>query len=105
MPDMLEVVAAKETQAKVSEIDYRKYLHEWTCLPDLQINLHARKVNDQLSDVSAGFHFISHPIETYEDQQEICLHISKKKPSSANVEFQKEIGCTFEMESNCRSRY
>lgn len=79
MPDMLEVVAAKETQAKVSEIDYRKYLHEWTCLPDLQINLHARKVNDQLSDVSAGFHFISHPIETYEDQQEICLHISKKK--------------------------
>ncbi|XP_078260444.1 nebulin [Rhinoraja longicauda] len=51
MPDMLEVVAAKETQAKVSEINYRKYLHEWTCLPDLQINLHARKVNEQLSDV------------------------------------------------------
>ncbi|XP_067843239.1 nebulin isoform X3 [Heptranchias perlo] len=51
LPDMLEVVAAKETQAKVSEIDYRKYLHEWTCLPDLQINIHARKVNNQLSDV------------------------------------------------------
>ncbi|XP_048454774.1 nebulin [Rhincodon typus] len=51
MPDMLEVVAAKDTQAKVSYIDYRKYLHEWTCLPDLQINIHAKKVCEQLSDV------------------------------------------------------
>ncbi|XP_069791026.1 nebulin isoform X4 [Narcine bancroftii] len=51
MPDMLEVVAAKDTQAKVSDIDYRKYLHEWTCLPDLKVNIHARKVNEQLSDV------------------------------------------------------
>ncbi|XP_038645940.1 nebulin isoform X4 [Scyliorhinus canicula] len=51
MPDMLEVVTAKQTQAKVSEIDYRKYLHEWTCLPDLQVNIHAKKVCDQISDV------------------------------------------------------
>ncbi|XP_059503474.1 nebulin isoform X5 [Stegostoma tigrinum] len=51
MPDMLEVVAAKDSQAKVSYIDYRKYLHEWTCLPDLQINIHAKKVCEQLSDV------------------------------------------------------
>ncbi|XP_067892361.1 nebulin [Heterodontus francisci] len=51
MPDMLEVVTARDTQAKVSEIDYRKYLHEWTCLPDLQINIHAKKVNEQLSDI------------------------------------------------------
>ncbi|XP_041057267.1 nebulin isoform X9 [Carcharodon carcharias] len=51
MPDMLEVVAAKNIQARVSEIDYRKYLHEWICLPDLQVNIHAKKVCEQLSDV------------------------------------------------------
>ncbi|KAM5152110.1 nebulin isoform 1-T2 [Mantella aurantiaca] len=50
-PDMLEIVAARETQHKVSEIEYRKYLHEWICLPDLQLYVHARKVNDQLSDI------------------------------------------------------
>ncbi|XP_068101898.1 nebulin isoform X4 [Hyperolius riggenbachi] len=50
-PDMLEIVAAKDTQHKVSEIEYRKYLHEWICLPDLQLYVHARKVNDQLSDI------------------------------------------------------
>ncbi|KAM4697895.1 LOW QUALITY PROTEIN: nebulin [Rhinophrynus dorsalis] len=50
-PDMMEIIAARETQHKVSEIDYRKYLHEWICLPDLQLYVHARKVNDQLSDI------------------------------------------------------
>ncbi|XP_063285587.1 nebulin isoform X19 [Pelobates fuscus] len=50
-PDMLEIIAARETQDKVSEIDYRKRLHEWICLPDLQTYVHARKVNDQLSDI------------------------------------------------------
>ncbi|KAM3915918.1 nebulin isoform 3-T4 [Leptodactylus fuscus] len=50
-PDMMDIVAARETQNKVSEIDYRKYLHEWICLPDLQLYVHARKVNDQLSDI------------------------------------------------------
>ncbi|XP_075036963.1 nebulin isoform X6 [Mixophyes fleayi] len=50
-PDMMEIIAARETQNKVSEIDYRKHLHEWICLPDLQQNVHARKVNDQLSDI------------------------------------------------------
>ncbi|KAG9471887.1 hypothetical protein GDO78_022405 [Eleutherodactylus coqui] len=50
-PDMLEIIAARETQDKVSEINYRKYLHEWICLPDLQLYVHARKVNDQLSDI------------------------------------------------------
>ncbi|XP_075687147.1 nebulin [Rhinoderma darwinii] len=50
-PDMMEIIAARETQNKVSEIDYRKYLHEWICLPDLQHYVHARKVHDQLSDI------------------------------------------------------
>ncbi|XP_041118206.1 nebulin-like isoform X20 [Polyodon spathula] len=51
VPDMLEIVAAKNTQNMVSEIDYRKRLHQWICLPDQQVYIHARKVNDQLSDI------------------------------------------------------
>ncbi|KAM9380178.1 nebulin isoform 3-T4 [Phaethornis superciliosus] len=50
-PDMVDIVSAKDAQKKVSEIDYRTRLHEWICLPDLQINAHVRKVTDQLSDV------------------------------------------------------
>ncbi|XP_077393753.1 nebulin [Festucalex cinctus] len=50
-PDMLEIVSAHSTQNKVSEINYRKYLHEWVCLPDMQMYVEARKVNEQLSDV------------------------------------------------------
>ncbi|KAG9349334.1 hypothetical protein JZ751_027777, partial [Albula glossodonta] len=50
-PDMLEVVAARECQKSVSEIDYRKYLHQWICLPDMQMYVQARKVNEQLSDI------------------------------------------------------
>ncbi|XP_077436854.1 nebulin isoform X1 [Vanacampus margaritifer] len=50
-PDMLEIVSAHSTQTKVSEINYRKYLHEWVCLPDMQTYVEARKVNEQLSDI------------------------------------------------------
>ncbi|XP_063789619.1 nebulin isoform X5 [Pseudophryne corroboree] len=50
-PDMMEIITARETQNKVSEIDYRKHLHEWICLPDLQLYVHARKVNDHVSDI------------------------------------------------------
>ncbi|XP_065696615.1 nebulin isoform X25 [Patagioenas fasciata] len=51
IPDMVEIVTAKDSQKKVSELDYRTRLHDWICLPDLQINTHVRKVTDQLSDV------------------------------------------------------
>ncbi|XP_047671283.1 nebulin isoform X29 [Tachysurus fulvidraco] len=50
-PDMLDVVAARNTQKMISGVDYRKYLHQWICLPDMQVYVHARKVNEQLSDV------------------------------------------------------
>lgn len=49
---MLDVVAARKTQKMISDVDYRKYLHEWICLPEMQVYVHARKVNEQLSDVS-----------------------------------------------------
>ncbi|XP_010000558.1 PREDICTED: nebulin [Chaetura pelagica] len=51
IPDMVDIIASKDAQKKISEIDYRTRLHEWICLPDLQINAHVRKVTDQLSDV------------------------------------------------------
>ncbi|XP_072197335.1 nebulin [Excalfactoria chinensis] len=51
IPDMVDIIAAKDAQKKISEIDYRTRLHDWICLPDLQINMHARKVADQISDV------------------------------------------------------
>ncbi|KAM6269276.1 nebulin isoform 5-T5 [Porphyrio hochstetteri] len=51
IPDMVDIISAKDAQKKISEIDYRTHLHEWICLPDLQINAHVRKVTDQLSDV------------------------------------------------------
>lgn len=49
---MLEILSARNTQSTVSGINYRKYLHQWMCLPDMQMYVQARKVNEQLSDVS-----------------------------------------------------
>ncbi|XP_008564594.1 PREDICTED: nebulin [Galeopterus variegatus] len=51
VPDMVEMVTAKDSQKKVSERDYRLHLHEWICHPDLQVNSHVRKVTDQISDI------------------------------------------------------
>ncbi|XP_054555428.1 nebulin-like [Talpa occidentalis] len=51
VPDMVEMVTAKDSQKKVSEVDYRLHLHEWICHPDLKINDHVRRVTDQISDI------------------------------------------------------
>ncbi|XP_048342751.1 nebulin isoform X4 [Sphaerodactylus townsendi] len=52
VPDMVDIVSAKDTQKKVSEIDYRLRLHEWANIADPHAHAHARKVNDQLSDIA-----------------------------------------------------
>ncbi|XP_066046546.1 nebulin isoform X6 [Chamaea fasciata] len=51
VPDMVDIISAKDAQQKISEVDYRTRLHEWICLPDLQVNAHVRTVTDQISDV------------------------------------------------------
>lgn len=51
--DLLAVLAAKDCQDKVSEIPYRHYLHEWTCHPDQNDCIQAKKAYDLQSDVSA----------------------------------------------------
>ncbi|XP_042282881.1 nebulin isoform X11 [Thunnus maccoyii] len=50
-PDMLDILSARNTQSTVSGIHYRKYLHQWICLPDMQMYVQARKVSEQLSDI------------------------------------------------------
>lgn len=50
--DMVSINAAKEGQALASDVDYRHYLHHWSCFPDQNDVIQARKAYDLQSDVS-----------------------------------------------------
>ena len=50
--DMVSINAAKEGQALASDVDYRQYLHQWSCFPDQNDVIQARKAYELQSDVS-----------------------------------------------------
>lgn len=49
--DIIANQVAKKCQDMLSDVMYRTYLHQWTCPPDQQEAIHARKSNEILSDV------------------------------------------------------
>ena len=50
-PDIIANKVAKKCQDMLSDVIYRTYLHQWTCHPDQEDVIRARKTNEILSDV------------------------------------------------------
>lgn len=48
---MISHVVAKKCQEILSDVLYRTHLHQWTCHPDQNDAIRARKANEILSDV------------------------------------------------------
>lgn len=55
-PDIIANQVAKRCQDMLSNVIYRTYLHQWTCHPDQEDAIRARKTNEILSDVGLTSH-------------------------------------------------
>lgn len=53
-PDIISNQVAKRCQDMLSDVIYRTYLHQWTCHPDQEDAIRARKTNEILSDVGSS---------------------------------------------------
>lgn len=53
--DIIPNVVAKRSQDMLSDVLYRTYLHNWTCHPEQEDAIRARKNNEILSDVRFKF--------------------------------------------------
>lgn len=51
-------VLAKKCQYILSDLEYRTYFHQWSCLPEENDVIHARKAQEILSDVCLSFIYI-----------------------------------------------
>lgn len=58
-PDIIANQVAKRCQDMLSDVLYRTYLHQWTCHPDQEDVIRARKTNEILSDVGSPSGLIS----------------------------------------------
>lgn len=56
-PDTISNQVAKRCQDMLSDVIYRTYLHQWTCHPDQEDAIRARKTNEILSDVGSSSMF------------------------------------------------
>lgn len=69
-PDIIANQVAKRCQDMLSDVIYRTYLHQWTCHPDQEDAIRARKTNEILSDVCPStmhlscsyLNSVSHPV-------------------------------------------
>lgn len=52
---MISHVVAKKCQDILSDVLYRTHLHQWTCHPDQNDAIRARKANEILSDVGHDY--------------------------------------------------
>lgn len=71
-PDTISNQVAKRCQDMLSDVIYRTYLHQWTCHPDQEDAIRARKTNEILSDVGSSLMYIFRGICITEFSDENC---------------------------------